>query len=132
LFRSVVEVPVRVASHTPRLAAAVPVFRAALGQADVGRGAAGARLFSGIDGAVVLDANEGLDKLARQIAEPVEWAACLAACVEAGASAFLELGPGRALAEVAAGAYPAIPSRSVADFRSWDGLAAWLAKLDAA
>ncbi|GAB7535060.1 malonate decarboxylase subunit epsilon [Burkholderia sp. 3C] len=128
----VVEVPVRIASHTPRLAAAVPVFRAALGQASVGRGAAGTRLFSGIDGAVVLDVGDGLDKLARQIAEPVEWAACLAACVEAGASAFLELGPGRALAEMAAGAYPAVPARSVADFRSWDGLAAWLAKLDAA
>ena len=33
--------------------------------------------------------------------------------VEAGAVAFLELGPGRALAEMAASAYPAIPARSI-------------------
>ncbi|MBN3787414.1 malonate decarboxylase subunit epsilon, partial [Burkholderia sp. Ac-20353] len=89
----------------------------------------GARLVSGIDGASVLDVADGLDKLARQIAEPVEWAACLAGCVEAGATAFLELGPGRALAEMAAGAYPALPARSLADFRSIDGVTSWLARV---
>ncbi|KKB62976.1 ACP S-malonyltransferase [Robbsia andropogonis] len=128
----VVTVPVRVASHSHRLAAAVPVFRAALGKAAIGRGKAGTRLFSGIDGSVVLDTNDGLDKLARQIGEPVDWAACMAACVEAGATAFLELGPGRALAEIAAGAYPLIPARSVDDFRSMEGLSTWLARVSPA
>lgn len=125
----VVPVPVRIASHTRRLASAVPVFRAALGAVSLSRGAAGTRLVSGIDGAVVIDDGSGLDKLARQIAEPVDWAACLAACVEAGASAFVELGPGRALAEMASGAYPSIPARSLADFRSWDGVRAWLERV---
>jgi len=97
----VAPVCVRIASHTRRLAAAVPVFRASLAAVRVQRPLAGTRLFSGIDGASVLDVDAGLDKLARQIAEPVEWAACLAACVEAGATAFLELGPGRALADMA-------------------------------
>ncbi len=124
---------VRVASHTKRLAGAVPAFRAALaGGPAVRRPASGARLFSGIDGAPVLDPADGLDKLARQVAEPVEWAACLDACVEAGARAFLELGPGRALAEMASGAYPALPARSLADFRSWDGVRAWLGRLGSA
>ncbi|MDN7809799.1 malonate decarboxylase subunit epsilon [Burkholderia gladioli] len=127
----VVPVPVRIASHTPRLAAAVPVFRDALGAVSVARGAAGTRLFSGIDGAAVLDTETGLDKLARQIAEPLEWAACLAACVEAGASAFLELGPGRALAEMVGAAYPSIPARSLADFRSLDGVRGWLERIEA-
>ncbi|MFP3506997.1 acyltransferase domain-containing protein [Burkholderia sp. SIMBA_062] len=127
----VAPVCVRIASHTRRLAAAVPVFRASLTAVNVRRPPPGTRLFSGIDGASVLDVGAGLDKLTRQIAEPVEWAACLAACVEAGATAFLELGPGRALAEMAGGAYPALPARSVADFRSVDGIASWLARVAA-
>ncbi|WP_175693037.1 acyltransferase domain-containing protein [Burkholderia ambifaria] len=127
----VAAVCVRIASHTRRLAAAVPAFRASLAAVNVHRAPPGTRLFSGIDGASVLDVGAGLDKLARQIAEPVEWAACLAACVEAGATAFLELGPGRALAEMAGGAYPALPARSVADFRSVGGIASWLARVAA-
>ncbi|MGY6238023.1 acyltransferase domain-containing protein [Burkholderia ambifaria] len=127
----VAPVCVRIASHTRRLAAAVPAFRASLAAVNVHRPPPGTRLFSGIDGASVLDVGAGLDKLARQIAEPVEWVACLAACVEAGATAFLELGPGRALAEMAGGAYPALPARSVADFRSVDGIASWLARVAA-
>ncbi|RQS67281.1 malonate decarboxylase subunit epsilon [Burkholderia sp. Bp8963] len=125
----VAPVCVRIASHTHRLASAVPGFRAALGAVRVRRPLPGSRLVSGIDGASVLDVADGLDKLARQIAEPVEWAACLAGCVEAGATAFLELGPGRALAEMAAGAYPALPARSLADFRSIDGVTSWLARV---
>lgn len=127
----VAPVCVRIASHTRRLAAAVPAFRATLAATRVRRPLPGTRLFSGIDGATVLDVDTGLDKLARQIAEPVEWAACLAACVEAGATAFLELGPGRALAEMAGGAYPALPARSLADFRSVDGVTRWLARVAA-
>ncbi|MCA8180906.1 acyltransferase domain-containing protein (plasmid) [Burkholderia vietnamiensis] len=125
----VAPVCVRIASHTRRLAAAVPLFRASLAAANVRRPLPGTRVFAGIDGGSVLDVDVGRDKLARQIAEPVEWAACLAACVEAGASAFLELGPGRALAEMAAAAYPALPARSVADFRSVDGVESWLARV---
>ncbi|MHA7151339.1 malonate decarboxylase subunit epsilon, partial [Burkholderia pseudomallei] len=41
-----------------------------------------------------------------------------------------ELGPGRALAEMAAAAFPALPARSLADFRSWDGVRAWLSRVD--
>jgi DNA-binding transcriptional LysR family regulator len=60
---------------------------------------------------------------------PVHWAACLRGCVEAGASTFLELGPGRALSEMAKSAYPAIPARSLEDFRTLEGARAWLARL---
>lgn len=122
----IVPVPVRVASHTSRLAAAVPAFRRALDSVSVSAGVAGRRLVSGFDGAIVLDNRGGLDRLARQIAEPVDWTACLQACDEAGASAFLELGPGRALSQMATDAYPSTPSRSIADFRSWEGVHAWI------
>lgn len=122
---------VRIGSHAKWLASAVPMFRAALGVVRTRRVLLpGTRLFCGIDGSAVLDVDDGLDKLARQIAEPIEWAACVAGCVEAGATAFLELGPGRALAEMATSAYPGLPARSLADFRSLDGVRDWLARVE--
>jgi [acyl-carrier-protein] S-malonyltransferase len=74
------------------------------------------RLFGGSDASPVIDISAGMDKLAEQISQTVQWADCLQGCVEAGASTFLELGPGRALSEMAAIAYPNIPPRSLEDF----------------
>lgn len=123
----VVRVAVDIASHIPRLAAAAVEFRNVLQHIPVKpTPMMGVRLLSGVDGTPVLDISTGLDKLAAQISHTVEWAACLAACVEAGATAFLELGPGRALAEMAAMAYPEIHSRSLDDFRTREGARNWL------
>jgi [acyl-carrier-protein] S-malonyltransferase len=120
-------IPVNVASHTPRLAAASVAFRKVLAQTSIRQTPIpDVRLFSGIDGSAVVDVATGLDKLAKQISHTVQWAACLEGCVEAGASAFFELGPGRALSEMAIGAYPAIPARSLEDFRTLEGAQAWL------
>jgi len=128
----VVPVAVRVASHTRFLAAASPVFSECLAHTHIARALRpGVRLLSGIDAATVLDVRAGLDKLAAQISQPVQWAACIDACVESGVTAFLELGPGRALAEMAAAAYPSLPSRSVEDFKSLQGVRDWLARVDA-
>jgi [acyl-carrier-protein] S-malonyltransferase len=123
----VVRVAVNVASHTQRLAAASVEFRKALDQTPMKQTPnARVRLFSGIDGSPVVDITVGLDKLAKQISHTVQWAACLEGCVEAGASAFFELGPGQALKEMAASAYPDIPAHSLEDFRTLEGARAWL------
>jgi len=122
----VVRAGVNVASHTARLSAASTAFRAILDRAPVTAPAVGVRLLSGIDGSAVLDVRSGLCKLAAQISQTVEWAACLDACVEAGATGFLELGPGRALAVMATIAHPGIPARSLADFRTLQGVRTWL------
>ncbi len=127
----VVRVPVRVASHTPKLAGASASFHRTLGGAEVARGVrAGVRLLSGIDAAPVLDVSQGLDKLARQMSETIHWADCLAACIEGGTDAFLELGPGRALSAMAAGAYD-LPARSLDDFRTFRGVREWLERVGA-
>jgi [acyl-carrier-protein] S-malonyltransferase len=126
----VVPVAVEVASHTPFLAEATAMFRERLSRLHVASTPRpGTRLLSGIDGTPALTTLKDIDKLALQISQTVQWAACLEACVEAGAVAFLELGPGRALAEMAASAYPAIPARSVDDFKSIDGARVWLTRL---
>ena len=122
----VVRLAVNVASHTPRLAAAATAFRKMLEATSFAAPVPGVRLFSAIDGSAVLDIRSGLDKLAGQISRTVQWASCLEGCIEAGARAFLELGPGRALAEMAASAHPDIPARSMADFRTVQGAGAWL------
>ncbi|MEJ1969135.1 MAG: acyltransferase domain-containing protein [Rhizomicrobium sp.] len=123
----VVDIRVEVASHTKRLAAASTAFRASLNHLAVRPWPpAGIRLLSGVDGAPVLDVGVGLDKLAAQISQTVQWADCLQACIEAGTTAFLELGPGPALSEMAAGAYRDIPARCLDDFRTLQGVRAWL------
>ena len=123
----VVELPITVASHTGRLARASGAFRSRLSQVAVRPAPSpGMRLLSGIDASPVIDVQSGLDKLAAQISHTVQWSDCLQGCMEGGASAFLELGPGRALARMAVDAYPGVPARSVEEFRTLDGIAAWL------
>jgi len=125
----VIDLPVEVASHTPRLARAYAVFREKLGHiAPPAMLPAATRLLSGIDGAPVVNFSAGLDKLAAQISQTVQWADCLQACVEGGANAFLELGPGSALSRMAAAAYPDIPARSLEDFRTLQGAREWAAR----
>lgn len=125
----VVNVAVEVASHTARLAQASALYREILIAAPLHfPPPSGKRLLSGIDGAPVLDAATGLDKLAAQISQTVQWAACLEACMEAGATAFLELGPGPALSEMITGAYPGVPARSLDDFKSVEGVHTWLSR----
>jgi [acyl-carrier-protein] S-malonyltransferase len=123
----VTAIPVNVASHTPLLANAAVAFgklakRAVVSQRCLPR----MRVLSGIDGEPVTDIAAGIDKLGRQIAQPVRWDACMAACIEEGATAFLELGPGRALSDMAAATYPQFPARSLEDFHSIDGVRHWL------
>jgi [acyl-carrier-protein] S-malonyltransferase len=122
----VVEVPVEVASHTKRLAAASTAFRESLRHVRVLPPATGMRVLSGVDGSPVIDAETGLDKLAAQISRTVQWADCLQGCIESGATVFLELGPGPALSEMVAGACRDVASRSLDDFRTLEGVRAWL------
>jgi [acyl-carrier-protein] S-malonyltransferase len=124
----VVDVPVEVASHTRRLASASTEFRDSLSHAAVtALPTSGVRLLSGIDAAPVIDVKAGLDKLATQISHTVQWADCLEACIESEATMFLELGPGRALSDMVAGAYHDVATRSLDDFRTLEGVRAWLA-----
>ena len=117
---------VSVASHTSRLAAAVPALREAVAAASPSAPKAGVILLDGLNGETLFTVDRAIDTLSRQIAEPVQWAACLDAAIERGATAFLELGPGRALAEMAGNAYLDIPARSLEDFTTAAGLLEWV------
>ena len=124
----IVKLTVAVPSHTKLMAGAVGVFEAALREAAPRLPPATFRLLSGIDGETVQDAETGVEKLARQICTPVDWAACLESCRAAGAELALELGPGRALSHTAAPLFPPGRARSAEDFRTVAGLRAWLSR----
>lgn len=120
---------VRIASHTPRLASTVAELRAALTQAGAAKPKAGCTLLSGGDGSRIFAADKAIDRLAAQIAEPIDWAATLEALVELGIDQVLDLGPGHALADMMRGTYPEIRSYSADAFRSVAGLRDWLASI---
>ena len=119
---------VHVASHTARLAPASAAVRAALDAEALACPRPGTQVLSGVDGQRVLDLKIGAGKLAAQIAQTVAWADCLDACVESGATVFLELGPGRSLADMVVDAYPNVQARGIDEFRSLDGVRSWLGR----
>ncbi len=123
----VTPLPVAVASHTPLMNAASERFRHELARANRSAVRSGVRLLSGVDGAPVFDVAAGLDKLAMQIRQTVDWAACMDGCRSAGVSRILELGPGTGLVRLAREAMPQVEAHAVCEFRSIEGLRRWIA-----
>lgn len=118
---------VRVSSHTPRLAAAVTPFQAALESSHPANPASGRLLFVGGRGTRIYQTAGAIADLAAQVARPLDWAAALEALGEAGVDRLLDLGPGHALADMARTALPQTRSYAAEAFHSLEGLRAWLA-----
>jgi [acyl-carrier-protein] S-malonyltransferase len=116
---------VHVASHTPRLIAAVSPFAAALATVAMRRPAL--HLITNSSATLIADPLRAQAGLARQLAETIDWASVMEALGERGVTTILELGPGHALAEMAAASVPAVRARAMDDFRSLAGIKAWLA-----
>ncbi len=120
--------PVAVASHTPFLKQASEDFARYLVGLQCAPVAIQRRLLSGVDGDFVTDGATGLVKLAAQMSSPIDWAACLTACREAGVDTVLELGPGHTLARNAREALPDARVRSFDEFHGLTGVQDWLRK----
>ena len=120
----VTRLPVEIASHTPFMAGAVAPFAAALRAAPMR--APAIPVLSGISAARLDSGELAAEHLSRQLSEKIVWDECMDACAEAGITTALELGPGAALSRMLQARHPGIACRSVADFRSLDGIQAWL------
>jgi [acyl-carrier-protein] S-malonyltransferase len=119
--------PVAVPSHTPLLAEASEEFRQALFKAHLPEQVpSDVRLLSGIDGDTVFDVHMGAEKLARQIEQTVNWAACMESCRAAGVSKVFELGPGDALARMMHEVIPDGDVHSLSEFHSLSGFEHWV------
>lgn len=124
LGATAVRIPVCVPAHTSLLRGAVAPFAAAL------RGSPlrppDPPVLAGTTASPVRSRDEAVAALSSALASPIEWGRCLEAAAELGARVFLELGPGAALARMAAAVLPGAAVRSVADFRSVEGIARWV------
>jgi [acyl-carrier-protein] S-malonyltransferase len=118
------ELPVAVASHTPLMAPAVAPFAEAL--AEAAWQAPSCPVLSGIDATRIQDTRQAVHHLSHQLAQTILWSSCMDAAVESGATVALELGPGASLSRMFRTRYPDLPCRSVSEFRSLDGIVAWL------
>jgi len=115
---------ISVASHTPLMAPALEPFGAILAQTRLTRPVI--PVLAGIDGTAVLSAERTRDVLVRQLDRPIQWWSCLQALQERGCSVLLELGPGSTLAKMATDLFPGIEARSVAEFKTLDGVIQWV------
>jgi len=122
--REVIPLHVSVASHTPLLDAAVEPFRKALQTAAWSTPRM--PILAGINSAKVLRREQMELWLPEQIHHAIRWDRIQQRMRESNCHVFLELGPGRQLAHMAAGA--GVEARSVEEFRSIDGILAWVAK----
>jgi [acyl-carrier-protein] S-malonyltransferase len=116
--------PVEVASHTTYMQSAVTPFEDALRATPFQP--MQAPVLAGVDATTVEDKPRAIDTLSRQLAEKIRWLGCMDAAAEAGITVALELGPGAALSRMLQNRHPHIATRSVADFRTLDGIRKWL------
>jgi [acyl-carrier-protein] S-malonyltransferase len=116
--------PVGVAAHTALMAVAVAPFTQLLETATFAPWRC--PVLAGVDAVRVVRPEIAIDRLARQLASTIDWAACMDAASEAGITVALELGPGAALSRMLRERHPHIACRSVADFHTLDGIANWV------
>lgn len=120
------DIDVALASHTRWMRSAadglVPVLQAARLQPP------GCAIALNATGAATRSPPVLARALAAQVARTVEWEGCMAAVAQRRPSCVLEIGAGQALARSWAAQHPDIPVRSIDDFRSPAGAAAWLAR----
>ena len=115
---------ITVASHTPLMRPALDSFKAILAQTQLTQPVI--PVLAGIDGSAVLSAERTREVLVHQLDRPIQWWSCLQAMQERGCSVLLELGPGNTLSRMATDLFPGIEARSVADFKTLEGVLRWV------
>jgi [acyl-carrier-protein] S-malonyltransferase len=122
-------IDVHVASHTPRLAKAVPLFEQTLRTFAAAKPPSGYNLLGAFSASLIGAPVAELSGLAAQLATPIDWAAGLDALMERGVDRVLEIGPGDALSAMVRSAYPTVAARTLDDFRSIEGARAWMSAI---
>jgi [acyl-carrier-protein] S-malonyltransferase len=115
---------VPVASHTPLLEGAAPRFSEAVRMSDWR--APNAPVLSGVDGRAIRDREQAAHFLGLQLHQRLDFRRCLECVFEYGATAVIELGPGRAMTRLIEESFPDTPARAFEDFRTTAGAAKWV------
>jgi [acyl-carrier-protein] S-malonyltransferase len=117
---------IHIPSHTSLMRPAMAPFGLALETVEWKRPSA--PVLAGISGAPIFAPAAARDALMAQLAQTIDWAACLDGLRERGCTVLLELGPGAGLARMARDRAPDIPARSVSEFNSLEGVLVWVAR----
>ena len=115
---------VQLASHTPWMAAAVADFAQRAGAVPFMRPRA--TLVCNLTGTAVRGEEAIRSALAGQLAQPVRWSHCMESIIQRRPRCVLEVGPGSTLSKLWNEHHPAVPARSVDEFRSPDAIGAWV------
>ncbi|MFZ6874902.1 ACP S-malonyltransferase [Undibacterium sp. Di27W] len=118
------EIAVHIASHTPLMLAATSGFAQAL--IDTSMRETDIPVLAGINAEKIMQAENIRSSLLAQLTQAIQWHACMDALAENGISHALELGPGSALSKMLQVRHPQIACRSIADFRSLEGIVNWV------
>ncbi|MFZ3001869.1 MAG: acyltransferase domain-containing protein [Undibacterium umbellatum] len=118
------EVAVHIASHTPLMQAAAPGFAQLLDDTPVCT--TDIPVLAGINAEKISQPANIRSSLLAQMTQTIHWHACMDALAENGIRCVLELGPGSALSNMLQVRHPRIACRSVAEFRSLDGVRNWV------
>lgn len=116
--------PIGVASHTPFMADAAQAFGRHL--AGIALQAPRTPVVCNWTGAATRQPAVLAAALTAQIAATVRWDECMDSLAERGVRCVLEVGPGATLAAMWRERHPALPARSADEFRSAQGLVAWV------
>ena len=87
------------------------------------------QVLRGTDGAPIWQVAKARDALSSQLAQTVQWAACLDGMSEAGCTVLLELGPGDGLSRMARERLPDIAARSLSEFHTLEGVVGWVSRV---
>jgi [acyl-carrier-protein] S-malonyltransferase len=106
-------IPLQVAGafHTHHMAPAVEALAGAA--ADITPSAPALRLLSNADGATVADGPDTVDRLVRQVSNPVRWDRCMETMLALGVTGLLELAPAGTLVGLAKRAMPGVETLAV-------------------
>jgi [acyl-carrier-protein] S-malonyltransferase len=115
---------VSLASHTPWLETAVPLWASALQATNFTPPRT--TVVVGLTGQVLRGTGELRDALAHQIAAPLRWDNCMDTVAERGVRCVLEVGPGTALSRLWNARFSDIPSRSIDEFHQPAGVVDWV------
>ena len=106
-------IPLQVAGafHTQHMSPAVEALAAAA--REITPAAPALRLLSNADGATVADGPDAVDRLVRQVSNPVRWDRCMETMIALGVTGLVELAPAGTLVGLAKRAMPGVETLAV-------------------
>lgn len=115
---------VKLASHTPLLKTASTYFNNILQDSSFTNPDIPA--VSSINYDFIYTKEDAIETLSKQISETIQWQSSLETLIEYGCDTILELGPGKALSNMVRKLDSSVSIRSVADFKTLDGIVNWI------